>query len=90
MVGLGPGIEVLQEIIQEIDIGMVKVGVETGDKFLEQIQETEEIDQGLDPAPMLAQIRTGQDAIDAINMTTLLENVLTLCWMRNRKQFYNC
>ena len=41
MIGLGPGIEVLQEIIQEIGIGIIKVGVETEDEGLEQIQETE-------------------------------------------------
>ena len=56
MIGQGPGIEVFQEIIQEIGIGMVKVGVETEDKGPEPHQEKEGIDQGLDLVPMLAQI----------------------------------
>ena len=46
MIGLGPGIEALQEIIQEMGIEITKVGVEAEDKCLEQIQETEGIDQG--------------------------------------------
>ena len=79
MIGLGPGIEALQEIIQEIGIEITKVGEETEDKGLEQIQETEGIDQGQDLAPILAQKGTGQDAIGAMNMTTLQENALTLC-----------
>ena len=52
-------------------------------------QEKERTDQGVGPVPMLVQIGTGQDAIDAMNMTTLLENALMLCWMKNRKKFYN-
>ena len=84
MIGLGPGIEALQEIIQEIGIEITKVGVETEDKGLEQIQETEGIDQGQHLAPVLAQIGTGQDAIGAMNMTTLQQNALTLCQMKNR------
>ena len=68
MIGLGPGIEVLQEIIQEIALGTVKVGVETEGKGPELHQEKEGIDQGLDLVPMLAQIGAGQDAIDAMNM----------------------
>ena len=56
----------------------------------ELLQETEGIDQGLDQTPVLAQIGTGQDAIGARNMTTLLENALTLCWMRNRMLFCKC
>ena len=64
--------------------------VETEDKGPEQLQETERIDQGLDLAPILAQIGTGQDAIGVMNVTTLLENALTLCWMKNRKLFCSC
>ena len=77
MICLGPGIEALQGIIQEIDIEITKVGVETEDKGVEQIKETEGIDQGPELAPILAQIGTGQDAIGAMNMTTLQENALT-------------
>ena len=66
----------------------VEVGIEEKGQGLHQ--EKERIDQGLDPAPMLVQIGTGQDAIGAMNMTISLENALTLCWMGNRKQFYNC
>ena len=58
VIRLGPGIEALQEIIQEIGIEITKV------------QETEGIDQGQDLAPILAQIGTGQDATGAMNMTT--------------------
>ena len=90
MIGLGPGIEVLQGIIQEIGIEITIVGVETEDTGLEQIQETEGIDQGPDLAPMLAQIGTGQDAIGAMNMTTLQEIALTLCWMKSRILSYSC
>ena len=50
----------------------------------------EGINQGLDLVPVLVQIGLGQDAIDAMNMTTSLENALMLCWMSNKKQFYNC
>ena len=64
--------------------------VEHWDKGLEQIQETEEIEQGLDLAPILAQIGIGQDAIGAMNMTTLQENALTLCWMKNKMLFCSC
>ena len=73
MIGLGPGIEALQGIIWEIGMEITKVEVEAEDIGLEQIQETEGIDQGPDLAPMLAQIGTGQDAIGAMNMTTLQE-----------------
>ena len=90
MIGLGPGIEVLQEIVQKIGIGIIKVGVETEDKGLKQIQETEGIDQGPDLAPVLAQIGTGQDAIGAMNMTTLQENALTLYQMKNRMLSCSC
>ena len=90
MIDLGPGIEAFQEIAQGIDIEITKVGVETEDKGLEQIQETEEIDQGLDPVPILAQIGTGQDAIGAMNMTLLQENGLTLCRMKNKILFCSC
>ena len=90
MIGLGPGIEVPREMIQEIDMEITKVGVETEDKGLEQIQEIEGIDQGLDLAPTLAQIGAGQDATSAMNMTTSLENALTLSWMKNRMLFCSC
>ena len=69
---------------------IAKVGVGTEDKGPELLQETEWIDQGLDQAPMLAQIGIGQDAIGAMNMTTSLENTLMLCQMRNRMLFCNC
>ena len=59
MIGRGPGIEVLQEIFQDIGIGMVKVEVETEEKGPELHQEKERIDQGLDLVPVLAQIGTG-------------------------------
>ena len=68
---------------------MAKIEVETEDKGPELFQETEGIDQGLDQAPMLAQIGIGQDAIGAMNMTNSLENALTLCQMRNRMLFCN-
>ena len=68
---------------------IAKVGVGTEDKGPELVQEIEGIDHGLDLAPVLAQKGTGQDAIDAMNMTTLLENALMLCQMKNRMQFYN-
>ena len=90
VIGPGPGIEIPQEIIQEIDIEITKVGVETGGKGLEQIQDTEEIYQGLDLGHVLAQIGTGQDAIGAMNMTSLLEIALTLCQMKNRMLFCSC
>ena len=83
MIGLDPGIEALHGIIQEIGIE----GVETEDTGLEQIQETEGIDQGPELAPMLAQIGTGQDAIDAMNMTTLQENALTDLEMGNYQNY---
>ena len=69
---------------------IAKIEVGTEDKGLELFQETEGIDQGLDQAPLLARIGIGQDAIDAMNMTTLLENALRLCPMRNRRLFCNC
>ena len=90
MIGLGPGIEALHEIIQEIGIEITKVGVETEDKGLEQIQETEGIDHSRDLAPILAQIGTDQDAIGATNMTILQENALTLCQMKNKMLFCSC
>ena len=68
----------------------MKVGVGTEDKGAELLQETEGIDQGLDLAPVLAQIGRDQDAIGAMNMTTSLENGLTLCWMKNRMLFCSC
>ena len=70
--------------------GIARIEVGTEDKGLELFQETEGIDQGLDQAPMLAQIGIGQDAIGAMSMTTLLGNALTLCQMRNRLLFCNC
>ena len=73
-----------------VNIEITKVGVETEDKGLEQIQETGGIDQGLDLAPVLTQIGTGQDAIGAKNMTTSLENALMLCQMKNRMLFCSC
>ena len=90
MVGLGPGIEVPQEIIQEVGIELTKKGVGIEDKDQELHQEKERTDQGLGPAPMLVQIGTDQDAIDAMNMTTSLGNALMSCQMRSRKQIYNC
>ena len=90
MIGPGQGIEAPQEMIQEIDIVMAKIEAGTEDKGLGLLQETEQIDQGLDQAPMLAQIGIGQDAIGAMNMTTLLENALTSCWMKNRMLFCSC
>ena len=59
MIGPGPGIETPQEIIQEICMEMAKIEVGTEDKGPELFQETEGIDQGLDQAPMLAQIGIG-------------------------------
>ena len=90
MIDLGPGIEAPQEIIQEIGIEITKVGVKTEDRSLEQIQETEGIDQGQDLTPILAQIGTGQDAIGAMNMTALQKNALTLCRMENRMLSSSC
>ena len=90
MKGLGPGIEALQEIIQEIGIEITKVGVGTEDKDLEQVQETQGIAQCQDLTPILAQIGTGQDAIGAMNMTTLQENVLMLCQMKNGMLSCSC
>ena len=86
----GLGIEAPREIFQEIGMVMAEIEVGTEDKGAELLQETEGIDQGLDQAPMLAQIGIDQDAINAMNMTTLLENALTLCQMRNRMLFCNC
>ena len=90
MIGPGLGIEVPKEIIQYVGIELTKVGVGIEDKGPGLHQEKERTDQGLGPVPMLVQIGTDQDAIDAMNITTLLENALTLCQMKNRKQFYNC
>ena len=59
-------------------------GVETEDKGLEQIQETDGTDQDPDLVPILTQTGTGQDAIGVMSMTTLQENALTLCQMKNR------
>ena len=69
---------------------MAKTEVGTEDKGPELLQDTEGIDQGLDQAPQLAQIGIGQDARGRMNMTTSLENALTLCQMRNRMLFCNC
>ena len=69
---------------------MAKIEVGTENKGPELFEETEEIDQGLDQAPVLVQIGIGQDTIGAMNMTTLLENALMLCQMRNRMLFCNC
>ena len=69
---------------------MAKIEVGTEDKGPELFQETGGIDQGLDQAPMLAQIGIGQDAIGEMNMTTSLGNALMLCWMRKRILFCNC
>ena len=70
---------------------MAKVEVGTEDKGPELFQEIGKIDQGPDQAPVLAQIGISLDAIDAMNMTTLLENALTLCQMKNRKMLLcNC
>ena len=69
---------------------MAKIEVGTEDKGPEILQETEGTGQGLDQAPMLAQIGICQDTIGAVSMTTLLGNALTLCWMRNRMLFCNC
>ena len=54
------------------------------DKDPELPQEKERLDQSLDPVPMLVQIESGQDAIGAMNMTTSLDNALTLCQMKNK------
>ena len=69
---------------------ITKIEVGTEDKGPELFQETEGIDQGLDQAPELEQIGIGQDAIGVMNMTTSLENALTLCQMRNRMLLCNC
>ena len=71
--------------IQEIAIAETKVEVETEDKGPELFQEIGKIDQGLDQVLMLTQIGIGQGAIDAMNMTTLLENALTLCHIKIKK-----
>ena len=84
MRGLGPGIEVPQEIIQQTGTELTKAEVGIEDKGPELLQEKERIDQGLDLVPVSVQIGTGQDAIDAINMTILLENALMLCQMKSR------
>ena len=49
-----------------------------------ELPQEERLDQGLDLVPMLVHIETDQDAIGAMNMTTSLENALTLCWMKNK------
>ena len=69
---------------------MAKIEVGTEDKGPELLQETEGAGQGLDQALMLAQIGIGQDAIDAMSITTLLGNALLLCPIRNRMLFCNC
>ena len=84
MRGLGPDIEVPQEIIQQAGTELIKVQVEIENIGPELPQEKEKgKDQGLDPVPMSVQIGTGQDAIDAMNMTTLLENALTIYWRKS-------
>ena len=69
---------------------MAKIEVGREDKGPELLQETEGIDQGLDQAPVLAQIRIGQDLIGTMNMTTSVENALMFCRMRNKMLFCNC
>ena len=90
---IGPDLDIgaTQGRIEEIGTAEARAEVETGDKGPELFQEIGKIDQGLDQAPMLIQIGIGQDAIDAMNMTTLLENALTSCQIKNRKVlFCNC
>ena len=67
MIGPDLDIGVTQGMIQEIGTVETKVGTE--DKGLDLSQEIGKIDQGLDQVPLLAQIGTGQDVIDAMNMT---------------------
>ena len=90
VIGLGPGIEVPQEVIQWTGIELTKVGVGIEDKDPGLHLEKERTHQGLGPVPMLVQTGTAQGAIDAMKMTTSLENALMLCRMKNTKQFYNC
>ena len=71
-----------------MEMAKIEVGIE--DKGPELLQETEGIGQGLDQAPMLAQIGIGQEDIGTMSRTTLLRNALMLCQMRNRRLFCNC
>ena len=71
-----------------MEMAKIEVGIES--KGPELLQETEEIGQSLDQAPVLAQIGIGQDVLGAMSMTTLLGNALMLCQMRNRMLFCNC
>ena len=82
IIGPGPHIEAIQGIIQETDIIETKAEIEIEDKGLGLFQEIGKIDQGLDQAPVLALIRIGPGAIDAMNMTTLLWNALMPCLMK--------
>ena len=75
---------------QEIDMVMAKIELGTEDKGPELLQETEGTGQGLDQAPVLAQIGIDQDATGAMSMITSLGNALMLCWMRNMMLFGNC
>ena len=79
----GLGIEVPQEIIQQAGIELTKVQIEIEDIGPELPQEKVNwTDQGLDPVSMSVLIGTGQDAIDAMNMTTSLENAITMYWRK--------
>ena len=69
MIGPGPGIEVIERIIQEIDIIENKAEVEIENRGLGLFQETGKIDQDLDEAPVLALIGIGPGVMDVMNMT---------------------
>ena len=81
MIGPGLDIEVIQGIILETDIIGTKAEVEIEDRGLGLFQETRKIDPG--QVPVLVLIEIGKDAIGAMNMIILLENVLTLCVMKD-------
>ena len=64
---------------------LTKVQVEMEDIGPELPQEKEKgTDQGLDPVPMSVQIGAGQDAIDAMNINTSLEDALTRYQKKSR------
>ena len=71
--------------MQQTGTELTKVQVEIEDISTELLQEKEKgTDQGLGPVPMSVQIGTGLDAIDAMNMTTLLENALMIYRRKSR------
>ena len=79
MIGLGKGLEVIQEIGISTTVE-TRTEVEIGDKGLGLIQGIEtgkvgpEQNQGLDPVPIFAPIEIDLGDIDAVNMITLQRN----------------